>query len=289
MLILQSKSYMMEIDIIKDENPRLSASELADLASSSLGDFAKLDIGYHSEWNYDYFYIFFYHIQSDQIANLTQRWIISKWKADHKVFESFGNATNSELTKQLHDFEDNITRIRELVREKREEEKLMDDLEREMSSFGTITTTPSFELPSETGVTPYHMDDLPKDISNIVLLPDDKTYSCFVEDLRGPVKRWIDKHHMKDWNVVKFACMVHKIVARNTSVSAFAKLLKHIIPGIGDQEENMKKRKDANKERIDYYETNRDCWQLKNDVSAVDECLANTLELMSEYNKKKSA
>jgi hypothetical protein len=62
----------------------------------------------------------------------------------------------------------------------------------------------------------------------------------------------------------------------------FAKLLIHIFPGMENQEENMKKRKDANKENVDTYATNQKLWKLKNDVEAVKACLANTIEMLEK-------
>lgn len=124
----------------------------------------------------------------------------------------------------------------------------------------------------------YHLDDLPKEVAKCVLLNDDAAYSQLVEDLRGPVAKWIANHRLQDWNVVKFTCMVHNIIALNTSVGTFAKLLMHVVPDVGDQENNMKCRTDANKKYVSCYETDSKLWKLKQDIKAIEECLANTIQ-----------
>lgn len=125
----------------------------------------------------------------------------------------------------------------------------------------------------------YHLSDLTdEEVRNHILLKTDQQYTCLVQDMRGPVKRWIDKHRFQDLNVVKFALAKHYIIARNTSVRIFAKLTKHLAPSFGDQEENIKKRKDANQKNWETYEKDPKCWQLKKDVEQVEECLANTIQ-----------
>lgn len=125
----------------------------------------------------------------------------------------------------------------------------------------------------------YHLADLTDDeLRKQILLKTDQQYTCLVHDLRGPVKRWIDKHRFQDLNVVKFTLAKHYIIARNTSVRIFAKLTKHLVPSFGDQEENIKKRKDANQKNWETYEKDPKCWQLKKDVEQVEECLANTIQ-----------
>jgi hypothetical protein len=90
----------------------------------------------------------------------------------------------------------------------------------------------------------YHLTDLSLDVRNNILISDDKLYSDFVETLLGPVKDWIDKHRKQDWNVVRFFCRLRGIITRKCSLNIFGKFLDEI--GLGNQENNMKQRKDAN-------------------------------------------
>lgn len=109
------------------------------------------------------------------------------------------------------------------------------------SSETNQTTQPTFN--AEESVE-YHLDDLPKDVKDQMLITDDKVYSDFVTTMCGPVKGWIDKRNLQDWNVVRFICRLRGIVALKCSMAIFGKLLEKI--GLGNQENNMKQRKDAN-------------------------------------------
>jgi hypothetical protein len=121
----------------------------------------------------------------------------------------------------------------------------------------------------------YHLSDLPMDVQNQIMITDDKVYSDFVTTMRGPVKSWIDKRRLQDWNVVRFVCRLRGIVTRKCSLSIFGKLLERI--GLGNQENNMKQRKDANKdERLNDYDNpkmKQYFWQLKKDGDEVEALL----------------
>ena len=130
----------------------------------------------------------------------------------------------------------------------------------------------------------YHMDDLPYDLRGIFCFNDDVNYTLFVKGMHK-IKEWIKIHRKQDWNVVRFVCIVRCILAkRKTTLKLFAKLLQHIFSDIGDQENNMKHRKDANNE--DNYERYDDpkksqwstCKQLKMDGSEVEDYFAPLIE-----------
>ena len=110
-----------------------------------------------------------------------------------------------------------------------------------ISSEISQTSLPNFS--TEESVL-YHLDDLPEEVKNQILITDDKVYSDFVTTMCGPVKVWIDKRRLQDWNVVRFICRLRGIVTRKCSLSIFGKLLERI--GLGNQENNMKQRSDAN-------------------------------------------
>jgi hypothetical protein len=119
------------------------------------------------------------------------------------------------------------------------------------------------------------LNDLPLDVQKQILITDDKVYSDFVTTMRGPIKVWIDKRRLQDRNVVRFVCRLRGIVTRKCSLSIFGKLLERI--GLGNQENNMKQRQDANKdERLNDYddpERKQYFWQLKKDGDAVEALL----------------
>ncbi len=196
--------------------------------------------------------------------------------------------TETKLYEPYHpQFENKVDAIVEKIRQKRE---LMLSLKEQMKEWGVIrheipsttqpiiaseitqTSQPTFSY-EESQM--YHVDDLPIEVKKQILINDDKVYSDFVTTMRGPVKGWIDKRRLQDWNVVRFICRLRGIVTRKCSLSIFGKLLERI--GLGNQENNMKQRKDANKdERLNDYdnpERKQYFWQLKKDGDAVEALL----------------
>lgn len=212
------------------------------------------------------------------------------WKIDvaNNCLEVVRLNTETKLYEPYNpQFENQVDATVEKIRQKRE---LMLSLKEQMKEWDVIrheipsTTQPN--IPSEISQTNqptfstgesviYHLGELPMDVQEQVLITDDKVYSDFVTTMRGPVKGWIDQHYKKDWNVVRFICRLRGIVTRKCSLSIFGKLLEWI--GLGNQENNMKQRKDANKdERLNDYdnpERKQYFWQLKKDGDDVEALL----------------
>lgn len=265
---------------MEDKN-RLSPQELAELVSTSPGKFQEVDFGYHTDWNLDYLYDFFCCVQREDLADMIQKLLVIKWKEAHHYYETYSRAHNTELIKQLHQFEDDLISIRQTVREKRDEVERQKEWEQKwlkMAADFSETEQPQYDLSSVTRDVKFRQADLPIDLQSVVFFEDDETYSCFVADMQGPVKAWIDKHNKKDWNVVKFVCILHEWVPRRISIKLFSKLLSYIIPGIGEQEENMKKRHDANKANIANLHQSQ-YGKLRKDIEAIEECFADTLTM----------
>lgn len=165
----------------------------------------------------------------------------------------------------VEDLNERLCAMRVRVLHAREVEARMEELKKRWSALSiTTTNTSSLAVPpakpspserSETlppvfsdestdNTTDYHLKDLPRDVRSQILIVEDKRYSQFVKALLGPVKEWIDKNRMQDWNVVRFVCRLRGIVAKSCSLNIFGRFLEHI--GLGNQENNMKQRKDAN-------------------------------------------
>ena len=138
------------------------------------------------------------------------------------------------------------------------------------------TNPPLFTGSSESEPPMYHLADLPDEVQNQILIKDDKVYSEFVVTLKGSIKKWIDKHHLQDWNVVRFICRLRGIVTRKCSARIFGKFLEQI--GLSNQEDNMKKRKDANDPNaMTVYDSpskmGDNYWKLRNDGKDVEDLL----------------
>ena len=233
------------------------------------------------------------------IGFINVRWMIDV--DDRRPLVAHYDVASRQWVAYIPDLPERLAEIRSRIARRLELEarqhKLMEEWHQSHASSATPTqalcqaasvenvTEQPFYKESEEGKDKqpaYHMSDLPDDVSKYLLLKDDATYTCFVEDLCGPVKEWVDKHNLQDWNVVKFTGIVHGLFARNTPTRACASLIEAVVPDAGNQFENMKKRTDASKKNLGCYLNNPKFWKLKNDVKAVGDCLANTIEKMSD-------
>ena len=222
-----------------------------------------------------------------------------RWKIDvsNNRMEVVKLNTETKLYEPYHpQFENDVDAIAEKIRQKRELEL---SLKRQLEEWNEvrhgISSTTQVIIPSEISQTSqptfstdesimYHLDDLPMDVQNQILITDDKVYSDFVTTMRGPVKSWIDKRRLQDWNVVRFVCRLRGIVTRKCSLSIFGKLLERI--GLGNQENNMKQRSDANdKNALVAYDdpTNRkpQYYYLRKDGSDVEELLSDVIKALA--------
>jgi hypothetical protein len=193
-------------------------------------------------------------------------------------------------------FENKVDAIVEKIRQKRElEQSLKKQLEEWNGLRHKKSSTTQVIIPSEISQTSqptystdesvmYHLNDLPMDVQKHMLITDDKLYSDFVTTMCGPVKDWITKRRLQDWNVVRFICRLRGIVTRKCSLSIFGKLLEWI--GLGNQENNMKQRSDANdKNALVVYDdlTNRNTkyYYLRKDGKEVEELLSDIIKAVA--------
>lgn len=279
------------------QQPSYSAEELAEVLNTSPKTFMALDLRSQTNgWNLDYIYDFLYYIRDIEKIKLIVKMLISKWGRDMNVRGSFTNATDRTLIQKMHDFEDDMIRVEQLVFAKLEQEKADEQLFGQYELLfcnpaetvsqpplmGDVNQTqiPAFETAEMSNAPQYHLDDLPEDVRNSFLISNDKLYSEFVEIIKGPVKKWIDGHHLKDWNVVRFICRLRGITIRKVSMNIFGLFLEKI--GLENQLNNMKQRKDANNdERLNDYDDPRKkqyFWQLKNDGDAIEKELQPIIE-----------
>lgn len=222
------------------------------------------------------------------------------WKIDvaNNRLEVVRLNTETKLYEPYHpQFENKVDAIVEKIRQKRELEL---SLKRQFEEWNEVrhevsSTTTQAIIPSEISQTSqptfstdesvmYHLNDLPSDVLKQILITDDKVYSDFVTTMRGPVKGWIDKRRLQDWNVVRFVCRLRGVVTRKCSLSIFGKLLERI--GVGNQENNMKQRSDANdKNALVAYDdlTNRNAkyYYLRKDGNEVEEILSDVIKALA--------
>lgn len=197
---------------------------------------------------------------------------------------------NPDFTSRVDAMVEKIRQTRELKRSLQKQIEEWEGAQHKSSSHTKIpitssatsqTTQPTFNADESVE---YHLDDLPKDIKDQMLITDDKVYSDFVSTMCGPVKGWIDKRRLQDWNVVRFVCRLRGIVTLKCSLAIFGKLLERI--GLGNQENNMKQRGDANdKNAMVAYDdlTNRNpkYYYLRKDGKEVEELLSDVIKAVA--------
>ena len=196
-----------------------------------------------------------------------------------------------------HDFTSRVDAIVEKIRQTRELEqslqKQMEEWERAQHKASSHTHIPivspetnQTDLPTfrDDEPTEYHLDDLPMDVKKQILITNDKVYSDFVSTMCGPVKGWIDKHRLQDWNVVRFVCRLRGIVTRKCSLAIFGKLLERI--GLGNHENIMKHRKDASDTNAlvaydDLTNRNPKYFYLRKDGKKIEELLSEVIKAVA--------
>lgn len=222
---------------------------------------------------------------------------------DHRDMVTKYDPSTREYVPYVPDLKTKLDSIRDKISHKRELKQKLDkqweEWEVEHQSPATKTEVPQFLSTSpaiqfESCINTkdsdididieYKMDNLPEDVKNQILISNDQLYSEFVTTMQGPMKQWIDKHRLQDWNVVRFICRLRGIVTRKCSMNLFGKFLESI--GLGNQESNMKQRKDANNDTYmkDYDDPNKKkyFWKLKSDGDAVEKILEPIITKMNE-------
>ena len=222
------------------------------------------------------------------------------WKIDvaNNRMEVVRLNTETKLYEPYHpQFENKVDAIVEKIRQKRElEQSLKKQVEEWNYLRNETSSTTQTIISSEISQTSlpyfsteesvlYHLDDLPEEVKNQILITDDKVYSDFVTTMCGPVKGWIDKRRLQDWNVVRFICRLRGIVTRKCSLSIFGKLLERI--GLGNQENNMKQRSDANdKNALEAYDevtasNKQKYYRLRKDGKEVEKLLSDVIKAVA--------
>ena len=268
-------------------------------------DLMKMDIGNLTRW-YDCEFIeeILRYIEKEPDIKMLMTLIVVRWQRQvderHQQVCHYDPSTRSWVP-YVENLQDKLNIVFErvkLYRKHKEEERQTEERWKLMFGVQELNTTPRQsispayllskteslhpELPPQID-TEYRLDDLPEDVKKHILIEDNQLYSDFVVTLKGPVHKWISKHHLKDWNVVRFICRLRGIVTRKCSLHIFGKFLDKI--GLGNQESNMKQRKDANNDAFmrDYDDPHKkqNFWQLKRDGDAIEKELKPIIEKLS--------
>ena len=284
-----------------------SAQEIGNIMNTKPLELMKMNIGYLTRW-YDCEFIeeILRSVEKEPNIQILMTLIVVRWQ--RQVDERHPNVCRFDPSTRtwkpyVENLQDKLNEVFERVkayRKHKEEERQMEEQwelmfgGKEQNTIIPIKTDiPACNNENECDSTrfmsqpnaeiEYWLNDLPIDVKNHILIEDDKLYSDFVVTLKGPVKQWIDKHNLKDWNVVRFICRLRGIVSRKCSLRIFGTFLEKI--GLGNQENNMKQRKDANNDSFlnDYDDPRKKqyFWKLKRDGDAIEKELNPIIERMS--------
>ena len=288
-------------------NKRYSAKELGEMINTHPVELFNVDIAACTDWyrNDDYMEeMMSYVVEENKIDTLIEFIrTMQEYQTtnEHHPKVCYRVPDERKYVPYVEDLNEKLCAMRVRVLHAREIEARMEEMKKRWSSMSTTTTgvslavspakplnvdksetqPPVFTDDSIDNTIDYHLDDLPQDVRNQILIDEDAKYSLFVNALHGPVKTWIDKKRLQDWNVVRFVCRIRGIVAKHCSLKIFGRFLEHI--GLGNQENNMKQRQDANDNNAiiaykDPKNTNSKFFRLKKDGKEIEELLADVID-----------
>ena len=284
-----------------------SAREIGELMNSSPLELMNMNIGLLTRWyDCDFIEEILRHIEKELDIKMFMTLIMVKWQ--RQVDERLHNVCHFDPSAHAYvpyvvNLPEKLNAVYERViayRKHKEEERQME--EQWLMMFGcdgqkpamptatevplnsnSLEHSPASAGPSDNLDDKYSLSDLSEDVRSCILIDDDELYSDFVVTLKGPVKQWINKHNLQDWNVVRFICRLRGIVTRKCSLRIFGKFLEKI--GLGNQESNMKQRQDANKDTYlkDYDDPKKKhlFWKLKRDGDAIEQELKPIIERLT--------
>lgn len=284
-----------------------SAQEIGNIMNTKPLELMKMNIGFMTRW-YDCEFIeeILRYVEEEPNIQILMTLIAVKWQRQvderHPKVCRFDPLTRT-WKPYVENLRDKLNEVFERVkayRKHKEEERQMEEqwelmfggkeqktiipIKTDIPSYKNDKGWDSTQVKSQPNTDiEYWLNDLPIDVRNHIRIEDDKLYSDFVVILKGPVKQWIGKHNLKDWNVVRFICRLRGIVSTKCSLHIFGKFLEKI--GLGNQESNMKQRKDANKDSVlnDYDDPKKKQYflQLKRDGDAIEKELKPIIEQLS--------
>ena len=257
-----------------------SAEELAKMFMTSRPDFLGMDMELATRsWDDEFIYQFLYFVREQPLIDLALEWIETAWKKKYFPLDNYCLATSITRNSAKQAFHTKLGLLESAVTQRLEDEYKEAELMKKMVAGYAENETVSgaaVATPKDNKQAEYHLADLPNDVARQILIDDDELFSEFVNTMKGAVSNWIDKHHLQDWNVVRFVCRLRGVVTRKCSMAVFGKLLEWM--ELGNQENNMKQRTDANDTNAliaydDPANKNPKFWRLKKDGKQIESLL----------------
>lgn len=285
----------------------VSAEELARIYIKSRPDFLGMDMEEATNhWNLNYIFDFLYHVRNLSDIDHALNWLAESWADTYHVYDTYSNIKDSKLVEEHQRFVLSLKDIKDSLISRFEAEERKEALRVQMlMEYNTTTATevmqkedvpqhnsdetdsPHFEKSNSSGLSEYHIKDLPEDVRKILTFADDETYSLFVRNMNEDTWLMVSSNKGKYLDRLRFVCNKFEITAKHTDRKQFDKLLHYIIPNlgeIGNLESAMKKQTDSNKDaNYKYYDSplynhRSKCYDLCKVGAELEECLTPVLE-----------
>ena len=285
----------------------VSAEELARIYMKSRPEFLIMDMEEVTKgWNVNFIFDFLYHVRNLSDIDLAINWLAEKWADTHHIYDTYYNLKDPKLVEEHQRFVLSLKDIKVSLTRRFEAEERKEALRVQMlMGYNTTTATevmpeedvpqkksdetdsPLFEDSNFSGLSEYHIKDLPEDVRRILTFDDDETYSLFVKNMNEDTWIKVNTNKSKYLDRLRFVCNKFEITAKHTDRKQFDKLLHCIIPNlgeIGNLESAMKKQTDSNNDANykyydspEYYHRNK-CYDLCKVGAELEECLTPVLE-----------
>lgn len=285
----------------------VSAEELARIYIKSRPDFLGMDMEEATNhWNLNFIFDFLYHVRNVSDIDHALNWLAESWADTYHVYDTYSNIKDSKLVEEHQRFVLSLKDIKDSLISRFEAEERKEALRVQMlMEYNTTTATevmqkedvpqhnsdetdsPHFEESNSSGLSEYHIKDLPEDVRKILTFADDETYSLFVRNMNEDTWLMVSSNKGKYLDRLRFVCNKFEITAKHTDRKQFDKLLHYIIPNlgeIGNLESAMKKQTDSNKDaNYKYYDSplynhRSKCYDLCKVGAELEECLTPVLE-----------
>lgn len=281
----------------------INAEVLAKIYMKSRPEFLSMNMEeVTNHWNLNFIFDFLFYVRNLSDIDLAIEWLAESWAEAHHLYESYSNIKDPKLVEEhrrfvlsLNDVKDSLIRCFEA-----EERKEALRVQMLMGYKGSDETdSPQFEASDSSGISEYHIKDLPEDVQKVLAFHDDETYTLFVKNMNEKTWDIVKTNKSKYLDRLRFVCNKHGITVRSTDRKQFDILLHTIIPDlgkIGNLKSAMKKQKDSNDELnyINYdspvsYQRNK-CSELCKVGAELEECLTPVLEKIhhKKWNIKKN-
>lgn len=236
-----------------------SAQKLAEVLKTSLDEFYSLNLMEQTRnWDLNYLTDFFYYLNdADQISVMVE-YIVAEWSKAKGVLSSFEKANDRHLQSERKEFEDDITRARQLalsrineeLQEKERRLKMEAIFRKKISTAEEQTCSGTTDKPADKPdvetAPEYRIADLTKESQDTLLIDSDKKFSELTDICRNEIWPWIRNNKLKSANVVRYIFRFKGIIISKCCVRRFTNLFNEMVPEANLVQDTVSSYQEAN-------------------------------------------